>query len=421
VESVDPGNAGITVTEDNFLPESSYGTLDGGYTAEVHITNGSSIWPANFIHFGATSGTATPPAVGTQLAELKGSDTVANDYFGGAVAISGTTAVVGAVGPAKLAGRAYVFTKVASGWKQVAELKGSDTVGGEFFGSSVAISGTTAVVAATDYAGGGRAYVFTDTAGVWKQVAELEGSDTVDSESFGSSVAISGPTVIVGADNDANTAGRAYVFTRTASGWTRSAELKGSDTVAGDDFGISVAISRSTAVVGSFNHADHAGRAYVFSKKTSGWKQVAELKGSDTVARDYFGGAMAISGTTAVVGAVGHASSGRAYVFTKSASGWKQVAELKGADTGTGDGFGNSVAISGTTAIVASVAFDGAVEPAYVFTKTAAGWKQSAELEGSDTVVRDEFGISVSISGTTAVVGAVDHADYAGRAYVFKV
>jgi hypothetical protein len=104
----------------------------------------------------------TTTSIGTQLAELKGSDTVAGDAFGVSVAISGTTAIVGAFGHASFAGRAYVFTKTTTGWKQAAELKGSDTVAGDRFGASVAISGTTAIVGAWDHASGaGRAYVFT--------------------------------------------------------------------------------------------------------------------------------------------------------------------------------------------------------------------------------------------------------------------
>jgi hypothetical protein len=155
----------------------------------------------------------TSASIGTQLAMLKGSDTVASDYFGGRVAISGMTAIVGARDHAKEAGQAYVFTGTATGWTQVAELKGSDTVAGDSFGNSVAISGTTAVVSATALDSGGasltdRAYVFTGTAGSWTQVAELKGSAT---DQFGASVAISGTTAVVGAP-DAKGAGRAYVF-----------------------------------------------------------------------------------------------------------------------------------------------------------------------------------------------------------------
>ncbi len=350
-----------------------------------------------------------------QTAELKGSDTTAHDGFGDSVAISGTDIVVGAPGHAfgTGGGRAYVFTKTSIGWKQAAELKSSDTVVGDEFGFSVAISGTTAIVGALGHAGGGRAYVFTKRVAVWKQTAELKGSDTVAGDWFGISVAISGTTVLVGADGHAFVAGRAYVFTKRATVWKQTAELKGADTVAGDDFGGSVAISGSTVVVGAFSRDNSAGRTYVFTKTASGWIQTAELKGFDTVAGDEFGFPVVISGTTVVVGACGHArNAGRVDVFTKTAGVWKEKAELKGSDTvGV---LGYSVAISGTTVVV------GAYDRAYVFTKTASGWDQVAELEGSDSVPDDDFGDSVAISGTTAIVGA-DEAAYrdAGRAYVF--
>ena len=90
--------------------------------------------------------------IGEQLAELKGSDALAGDAVGVSVAISGTTAVVGAPGYAKDAGRAYVYSGTAGHWEQVAELKGADTVSGDFFGYSVAISGTTVVASAPGYA-----------------------------------------------------------------------------------------------------------------------------------------------------------------------------------------------------------------------------------------------------------------------------
>jgi hypothetical protein len=356
------------------------------------------------------------PAVGTQLAELKGSDTVAGDWFGDAVAISGTTAVVGAWGHAKKAGRVYVFTKTATGWKQTAELKGSDTVAADYFGADVAISGTTIVVGASYHADlAGRAYVFTKTAAGWTQVAELKG--TAD-DAFGWSVAVSGTTIVVGALTHANVTGGAYVFTKTATGWKQVAEVEGYDTVAGDAFGSSVALSGSIAIIGDILHANSAGRAYVFTKTATGWKQTAELKGSDTGAHDDFGSSVAISGTTVVVGS-GSTNANRAYVFTKTATGWKQVAELKGSDTVPGDDFGTDVAISGATVVVGAdfAGADGGGR-VYVFTKTAVGWTQVAELEGSDTVHGD-FGTDVAISGTTVIVGADGHAKSVGRAYVF--
>ena len=358
------------------------------------------------------------PSIGTQLSELKGSDAAAGDYFGYSVAISGMTLVVGAPGYAGHAGRAYVFTKTGSGWKQAPELKGSDTAAGDYFGYSVAISGMTLIVGAPGLA---RAYVFTKTGSGWKQAAELKGSDTAAGDGFGDSVAISGTSAVAGADGHSKAAGRAYVFTKTGAGWKQAAELKGSDTVAGDLFGGSVATSGTSAVVGASGYAGDAGRAYVFTKTGAGWEQAAELKGSDTVAGDYFGDSAATSGTSAVVGASGYArDAGRAYLFTKTSGGWKQAAELKASNTVAGDYFGGSVAISETTIVVGAPVFAKKAGQAYLFTNTTSGWKQAAELKGSGTVAGDGFGGSVAISGTSAVASADGDAKKAGQAYVFE-
>ena len=300
---------------------------------------------------------------------MKASDNTTGDRFGSSVAISGLTVLVGAYDQAKDAGRAYVFTKTGSGFKQTAELKGSDTVVDDYFGWSVAVSGATAVVGAVGHAKyTGRAYVFTKTASGWEQAAELAGAGTVSEDGFGTSVAVSGTTVVVGAEGYAKGAGRAYVFTKSGAGWTQVAVLKGSDTVTGDNFGTSVALAGTTAVVGAYGPSNFAGRAYVFSETSAGWKQVAELKGSDTVAGNYFGVSVAISGSTVLVGAYDHANTaGAAYVFTDTVSGWKQAAELTGSDTAAGDYFGNSVAVSGTTSVAGSYGRAKFAGRAYVF------------------------------------------------------
>ena len=370
-----------------------------------------------------TEAAATPrtaPPIGKQLAELKGSGTLAGLRFGYSVAISGTTAVVGAEGHAKDAGLAYVFTKTAGVWKRAAELKGADTVAGDYFGYSVAISPTTAVVGApyhADYAGA--AYVFSRSAKGWKQTAELKGADTVSDDEFGSSVAVSGTTAVVGAQYHAKGAGRAYVFTRTATGWEQTAELKGADSVSDDQFGVSVAVSGRTAIVGAYGRANYAGRAYVFSRTATRWKQVAELKASRSVARYWFGYSVAVSGTTAVVG---EPYANTAYVFTETAGVWKRTGELVVTEFThyAWAGFGWSVAISGTVAVVGALGAPRVLGRAFAFSRTSTGWKEAAELRGSDIVVGDELGYSVATSGRTALVGAYGHAHDAGRAYVFE-
>ena len=135
-------------------------------------------------------------------------------------------------------------------------------------------------------------------------LAELVASDTRANDNFGASVALSGTTAIVGAPGHATNAGRAYVFAKTGAHWREVAELRGSDTLVGDQFGTSVAVFYSTAVVGAPGHGDAAGRAYVFVDTSAGWQQSAELKGSDTGANDNFGSSTAVRGNTILVGAL---------------------------------------------------------------------------------------------------------------------
>ena len=331
----------------------------------------------------------------------------------------GTTAIVGTYEHAKGAGRAYVFAMQGSSWTLEDALQGSDTVAGDEFGSAVAISGATAVVGAGDHAGhSGRAYVFTKTAARSRQVAELKGGDTVAGDYFGWSVATSGTDVVVGAYG-MQSSGRVYVFSQL-SGWKQVAELKCAK---------SRAISSAPGCdlrndIDSGRNQSHSllQTAYVFAKTATGWKQTAKLEGSDTAVGDHFGWSVGISGTTAIVGGFLHAKgAGRAYVFTEDSTGWKQTAELKGKDTAGLDGFGISVGISGTAAVVGATGHASGAGRVYVFAKSPNGWKQLAELKGSDTAPGDEFGFSVGISGTIATVGAPLHASHAGRAYLMEV
>ena len=385
-------------------------------------------------HWTAIAGADTGAAVSVRrpVALLKGSGTVAGrlesyagDQFGFSVAISGDTAVVGCPYHAKGAGRGFFFTDTAKGWKQVAELKGSDTVANDHLGWSTAISGNTALVGAYEHArGAGRVYVFTRTAGLWRQTAELKAPDPAPGTGFGASVAISGRTAIVGtspvisisSDRIEGLPAHAYVFTEHGTVWQQTAVLKGSDTVAGDQFASSLAISGTTAVVGAPGHDNNAGRAYLFTETAAGWTQTAEIKGSDTVSGkdlhesgSLFGSSVSIAGTNAVVGAANPNGGGSAYLFEVTATGWKQTAEVV-VRAKPPVFFGNSVAVSGTKALVS----DGASVDVFAIAST--GWRQVAELQGS---VKDGAFLAhaVSLSGGRAIVS--DPYDNSGRADVF--
>src|ERR1017187_1789733 len=355
---------------------------------------------------------------------LTASDGVANDGFGNALAMSGSTAVVGASGKNSLTGAAYVFTRTGSTWSQQAELTPSDGVANDFFGYSVAISGSTIVVGADNKnSGAGAAYVFGRSGTTWTQEAELTAADGGAPDFFGVAVGISGSTAIVGAYNKNSHVGAAEVFVGSGTTWTHQAELTASDGVSPDFFGFSVAISASTAVVGTYSPpgASAKNAAYVFVRSGTTWSQQAELTASDGAATNGFGLAVAISGSTALIGAPGK-NSGVAYAFVRSGTTWSQQAELIGSNSNLHN-FGYSVAISGSTAVV------GAPQPffpqhrgaAYVFVQSGTTWTQVKILNASDGTLHQGFGSPVAISGSTALVAHFSKTTMIGAVYIFHV
>ncbi|MBK8430871.1 MAG: FG-GAP repeat protein [Chloroflexi bacterium] len=364
----------------------------------------------------------------TEQAKLTASDAAANDNFGVSVAVSGDTAVIGAYWDNNDggidSGSAYVFTRSGGVWSEQAKLTASDPAMNDFFGIAVAVSGDTAVIGAyLDDDGGsdsGSAYVFTRTGGVWSQQAKLTASDAAAGDSFGWSVAISGDTAVIGAamDNDGGeNSGSAYVFTRTEGVWSQQAKLTASDAAALDQFGIAVAVSGDTAVIGADGNDDggsNSGSAYVFTRMGVVWSQQAKLTANDPAMDDWFGSSVAVSGDTAVIGAYGDddggSDSGSAYVFTRTGGVWSQQAKLTASDPAAGDWFGRSVAVSGDTAVIGARGDDDggdASGSAYVFTRTGGVWSEQAKLTASDAAANDNFGIAVAISGGTAIIGAI--------------
>jgi hypothetical protein len=300
-------------------------------------------------------------------------------------------------------------------------------------------------------------------------ITYVKASNTDNLDFFGDSVAVDGDTIVVGApsedseatgingsqsNNDAEGSGAAYVFVRSGAAWSQQAYLKASNTGAGDGFGVSVAISGDTIVVGASGEesaatgingsqsndngdGDGSGAAYVFVRSGSTWSQQAYLKASNTGAFDRFGGSVAISGNTIVVGADWEdsaatgingnqgsnsaANSGAAYVFVRSGTNWSQQAYLKASNAEAYDGFGTSVAASGNTLVVGANSEDSAAKgingnqnnnnqsnsgAAYVYVRSGTTWSQQVYLKASNTEKDDSFGGGVAISGNQIVVSA---------------
>lgn len=414
---------------------------------------------------------------------LQASLTAPSTYFGISVGISGNTAVIGS------RNGAYVFVANNGVWSTEAFLPTPSTITNDdsSFGQVVAISGDTIAVGAFceqvpgSFACRGAVYVFTRQDGVWTQQAHITPPHPQNLD-FGSSLGLSGDTIVVGCDDSSNAkgvngnendtsapdSGAAYVYTRSGTEWTQQAYLKASNSEAGDDFGISpdfnsVAIDGDTIVVTAVgessdatgvngnqndNSAPGSGAAYVFVRSGGVWTQQAYLKGNSPL-NEEFGWSVAISGDTIAVGEVGDASSatgvngdptnqsapgsGAAFVFVRAAGTWTPQAYLKASNTDANDDFGANVAVSGDRIVVGSP-FERSASPGvngdqsdnsvrnagagYLFLRTGSAWSQEAYLKAATIFQDAQFSTGLAVSGDTIISGTIVGS---GAAYVFTV
>ena len=378
----------------------------------------------------------------TNEAYLKAPNNEASDQFGYTVSISGDTIVVSASGEdsnqstitngtlasgnnsLNFAGAAYVFRRNGNIWTSEAYLKPPNPSSIDTFGVPLEISGDTIVVSASQEdsnqttitngttitiddssSNSGAAYVFKRTGNFWTHEAYLKAPNSEASDLFGSSVSISGDTIVVGsvqedsnqttitngttnAGNGASNSGAAYVFRRTGNIWLNEAYLKAPNAESADQFGWSVSISGDRILVGANsessnqstitngttnagNGASQSGAVYVFRRTGTTWTNEAYLKAPNPDNIDLFGNSISISGSVAVISATLEASnqttitngptasannssagSGAAYVFRRRGTTWVNEAYLKAPNAEAGDEFGNSVSISGDTIVV---------------------------------------------------------------------
>jgi len=386
-----------------------------------------------------------------QQAKLTASAAASVTRFGISVGVSGDTIVVGTVSDqtSSTGGSAHVFVRPAGGWNaaltESAKLIVSGGTAGDGFGQSVAISGDAIVVGAPGAdALQGAAYVFVKPARGWSgtltQSAKLTASDATPQGVFGSVVAASGDNIVVAPD--ANSGQRtAYVFVKPVAGWTgtltENARLTVSGPVVLDFFGVSLAVSGDTVVVGASDSIalERPGAAYVFVKPVAGWTgtltENARLTASDSVEGNEFGFSVAVG--TDTIAAVGFANpftpqeSTVTYAFVKPGGGWSgdltenaRLIASDGASFGSVTARGDIIVAGAPTGAVGIPLLQGS---AYVFVRPPGGWtgvlKEAERLLAADGAQGDALGTSVAMSDDSIVVGAPGKNQDLGAAYVF--
>lgn len=379
------------------------------------------------------------PATSNAYPEQKvtASDGGSNDMFGISVGVVGATSVIGAwnatVSGKVGQGAVYVFGKSNGLWSQTQKLVAGDGAAGDTFGEFIAFSGGNTIIVTAPNAtvsghhSQGAAYVFSKTGTTWTQTQKLTASDGVAHDTFGEAIALSGTTLMIGAGgsqtNGVFVLGSVYCFNLSGSTWTQTQRILAPDP--SDNaalFGWQIAISGTTAIIGA--HASTVGSnpgqgaVYIYNQSAGSWSESAKLTASDGVTYDHFGNAVALQGTTVLVGALdatigSHNGQGAVYYFALSGGSWSQKQKFTPPE-GTATFFGVSVNLLNAAALIGAYGNDSDRGAAYVFNKAGSTWTQTTELSASDGISGDVFGYFSALDTGTGLIGSYT-ADIAGN------
>lgn len=374
-------------------------------------------------------------------------DGKAEDHFGFSVAIDGKTALVGAfkadAGDLQDSGAAYVYSFGATGWQQQAKLVAEPAYASDTLGGNVALRNHMALLGASrrDDKGedAGAVFAFEKTADSWSQTQILTGVDAQAGDAFGQSIGLTERFLVIGAphsDAPHKDSGSAYVYVRDNNKWQFQAKLIADDGVAGDLFGISVAIDGDTLLIGADlndEKAENAGAVYVYVFDGEKWQQQAKLMAQDGANTDIFGVRVALFGDTALISArrddiegVG-TDAGSAYIFERTEGKWTQTQKLVAPDGKADDRFARGVALNKDTALISAMHQDAQGDNAgalYVFSKQLGQWRYRRKILATDGASEDRFGWNLALTSKHAIVAAPhrdDNGNSSGAAYILEL
>ena len=392
-----------------------------------------------------------PPPTFTQMQKILDEDGQIGDRFGNSIAIDDQTIVVGAhesplgYGSGSESGSVSIYVWSNTEWILQQKLTAEDDYHSPqycqlCFGTSVAVNGDTLVVGEPECHRNGNkwnsgcVYVYVRSGSVWSLQQKFGGAAD-RGNTFGSSVAISGNTIVVGDEEgvyNSLRSGIVSVYFRSGNSWSLQQVIfpenfKYSGNNPNILFGYAVAIDGDTLAVSARQANEYndqyvlqasSGSIYVYVRSENTWTFQGKLLASDRAPSDELGGselakggsALAISGDTIIVGSDDKDDrTGSAYVFVRSGTAWSEQQKLIASDVTQFDSFGISVAIAGDYVIVGSFRDDDKgydSGSAYIFVRSGNTWTQENKLVASDGVRNDIFGRAVAIADKTAIVSA---------------
>ena len=318
---------------------------------------------------------------------------------------------------------------------EITKVVSSDIQTGDLFGLGAAIDGNFALIGARQEDGGasngGAAYFFEFDGTTWNQQGKILASDAQAGDWFGTGVALSGTNAVLGAqfeDAGGNDAGAYYFYQYDGNNWVELNKILPSDIDPADNNGGSAVAMSNNYAIGGTQYEDTGGlskgSAYFFEFDGSNWSEMQKVQASDGVSGDAFGASVDIDGTIAMMGAINNNGRGAVYFFKFDGSTWNEIQKITPSDGAAGDNFGCSISIDGTNAIIGARTEDdkgtdaGAV---YYFKYDGVNWNEVNKVTASDGAANDNFGVAVSISGLNVIIGASADNSNQGSAYLFEI
>ena len=347
-------------------------------------------------------------------------------YFGTDVAVLGNVAMAGMPGAFDLEGRVGIFVKDASGaWLRKGTLKASDRTTLAQFGLRIAMVDRRALVASEK-----AVYAFRLISGVWKQTHKLTFTGAVQI----SDLDWQGALAVIGVQSD-STSDAAYVYDTSANGMRRIGRLVGHDSGATDEFAARVAVYGQDVVATAPGYGDGRGAAYTFSCTSTRCLERQKLIAIEGEPGDRFGSAADLQQNLLVIGAanadehIGDASEppstsnyragGAAYVFLRSSSTWAELQKLRPTPTQHNWywSLGYDVAISGTRLLISAPYGVDSWDDGLVFSYQRTS--DSTFVANGVMAYQSSQGFSLSIHGTTSIIGAPDADWWTGSAGIY--
>ncbi|WP_205720162.1 choice-of-anchor B family protein [Fodinibius halophilus] len=348
--------------------------------------------------------------------------------FGRSVDVANGTVFIGEPANAHQPGIVYIYSRSESNWSEQAQLKASDGYIGDGFGSSLVATENRILIGAPQQNDErGVAYVFEkENDNTWTEVAQIALSDTSAGGGFGNSIALHKNRAFIGAPGENEGLGAVYVFQKTGNGaWKQQAHITNPDTAQGVSFGAALSVDDSRLLVGA--PKKQGGAVYVYQGSDSGsWEMESVLTSNRVDQRAAFGSTLGLQGNQAFIGAPRHAGgSGAVFVFQRDTNTqeWNANGKLVAYDSGSRYQFGASLTFDGADLWVGAPGADNRKGALYQFNRSSdnsAKWASVSKIEGPERSQGDQFAGTIAVEGDVAVTGLVG-ADYgAGTAGILE-